>query len=313
MTLHKQIKATIPGTFYMFAGSLDSQTSADISDVDTFELPDPNGKAGGACTSALLQTLYRDGGDEQIQYTWSETLEIMTEKIEDIGLTQRPQLSSSRPINVDELICIVPPECTGTKRALLVGINYVGDPHALSGCQNDVRNMKDFLMNVHGFERENMLILLDDKRHHFPTKKLILDGFRKLAEISQPGDCIFVQFSGHGSQMQDRSNEEKDGFDETLIPYDFREAGPILDDEIYSYFVTQVQAGVHVVAVIDCCHSGTALDLPYIFTPGDSEIHFNEGFRMPLIEKVRGKKDKKKKKKGTKKKKKMEEQDEKDE
>ena len=36
MTLHKQIKATIPGTFYMFAGSLDSQTSADISDVDTF-------------------------------------------------------------------------------------------------------------------------------------------------------------------------------------------------------------------------------------------------------------------------------------
>ena len=79
---------------------------------------------------------------------------------------------------------------------MLIGINYVGDPHALTGCHNDVRNMKDFLMEVHGFERENMLILVDDELHHFPTKQLILDGFRKLAEISKPGDAIFIHFSG---------------------------------------------------------------------------------------------------------------------
>ena len=37
------------------SGCEDSQTSADVSNVASFQLPDPNGKAGGACTSALLK------------------------------------------------------------------------------------------------------------------------------------------------------------------------------------------------------------------------------------------------------------------
>ncbi len=173
-----------------------SQQSTEVSNVKTFELPDPAGKAGGACTSALLQTLYRDEGDDDIRYTWAETLELMREKIEEIGLNQQPQLSTSRPIDVNEEIQIVPPDCEGTKRALLVGINYEGEPNALTGCQKDTRNVKEFLIDVCGFERENMLILMDDGKHHQPTKQLIEDGLTRLAEISQPGDCIFFQFSG---------------------------------------------------------------------------------------------------------------------
>ena len=57
-------------------------------------------------------------------------------------------------------------------------------------------NMKEFLINVHGFERENMLILMDDELHHQPARQLIMDGFRRLTEISEPGDVIFIQFSG---------------------------------------------------------------------------------------------------------------------
>lgn len=164
--------------------------------MKTFELPDPAGKAGGACTSALLQTLYRDEDEDDIRYTWAETLELMREKIEEIGLNQQPQLSSSRPIDVNEELHIVPPDCEGTKRALLVGINYEGEHNALTGCQKDARNVKEFLINVCGFERENMLILMDDGKHHQPTKQLIEDGLTRLAEISEPGDCIFFQFSG---------------------------------------------------------------------------------------------------------------------
>lgn len=173
-----------------------SQQSTEVSNVKTFELPDPAGKAGGACTSALLQTLYRDDEEDDIRYTWAETLELMRDKIEEIGLNQQPQLSSSRPIDVNEEIHIVPPDCEGTKRALLVGINYEGEPNSLTGCQKDARNMKEFLINVCGFERENMLILMDDGKHHQPTKQLIEDGLTRLAEISEPGDCIFFQFSG---------------------------------------------------------------------------------------------------------------------
>ena len=197
----------IPANFYMFAGASDDQQSTEISNVKTFQLPDPAGKAGGACTSALLQTLYRDEAEEDLRYTWAETLELMRDKIEDIGLHQQPQLSTSRPINVNEQLHIVPPDCEGTRRALLVGINYVGEANALSGCQKDTRNVKDFLIDVCGFQRENMLILMDDGKHHEPTKKLIEDALSRIAEISEPGDCIFFQFSGHGGRITDRSGK----------------------------------------------------------------------------------------------------------
>jgi hypothetical protein len=42
---------------------------------------------------------------------------------------------------------LVPPEATGARRAILVGINYLGHPSGvLSGCHNDVFNMKDYIM-----------------------------------------------------------------------------------------------------------------------------------------------------------------------
>ena len=184
---------------------------------------------------------------------------MMREKIEEIGLHQQPQLASSRHIDVNEEIHIVPPHCNGTKRALLVGINYVGEKNALTGCHKDARNMKDFLIDICGFERENMLILMDDDKHHFPTKKLIEDSLLKLAEISEPGDCISFLFSGmsnsrvnaivhgqfvpmfspfsvcrnlnkgHGGQIEDLDGDEDDGFDEILIPGDFHENGHIVD------------------------------------------------------------------------------------
>jgi hypothetical protein len=99
----------------------------------------------------------------------------------------------------------------------------------------------------------------------------------------------------------DENADEEDGFDEILIPADYRDNGPIFDDELYHLFITQVQPGVHVVAVIDSCHSGSAMDLPYICNVGDEEIHRDELFKMPIdgtgAAKKRKTKAKKKKKK----------------
>ena len=49
--------STTPMVF-MISGCEDSQTSADVSNVNRFQLPDPKGRAGGACTSALLNGTY---------------------------------------------------------------------------------------------------------------------------------------------------------------------------------------------------------------------------------------------------------------
>eukprot|EP00970_Alexandrium_tamarense_P012330 scaffold2857_cov275-Alexandrium_tamarense.AAC.3 len=44
----------------MISGCADHQTSADVSNVSSFQLPDPAGRAGGALTSTLLKVLYAD-------------------------------------------------------------------------------------------------------------------------------------------------------------------------------------------------------------------------------------------------------------
>lgn len=36
---------------------------------------------------------------------------------------------------------VVPEGSVGTKRAVMIGINYVGQEGELSGCQNDVQNV----------------------------------------------------------------------------------------------------------------------------------------------------------------------------
>ena len=81
--------------------------------------------------------------------------------------------------------------------------------------------------------------------------------------------------------MVDTSGDEDDGFDEILIPSDFKESGQIVDDEIYEEFVQQVRAGVTVTAMIDCCHSGTAMDLPYVCNAGEHDMHRDAGYKIP--------------------------------
>jgi hypothetical protein len=84
--------------------------------------------------------------------------------------------------------------------------------------------------------------------------------------------------AGHGGQLKDRNGDEPDGQDEVLFPSDYANAGCITDDELYSTFVSRISPGVHVVAVIDSCHSGTAMDLPYVCQVGEDDFHPNERF-----------------------------------
>lgn len=271
MSFAEKAVQIIPADVRMYSGCRDDQTSADVSNVAAFEIPDPAGRAGGACTSAILKVLYSEKNVPTDGLTIIETLRGMRDVLDEDDYTQVPQLTSSRKIDVNEPFEIVPEGSDGTRRAVLVGINYVGSAAELSGCHNDVFNIKEYLMDAHGFEEENITILVDDGEHTDPTRENITDAYNKLVSECEAGDAVFCHYSGHGGQLRDDDyGEEDDGFDETLIPVDYIDAGQIRDDELFTTLVRPMPAGVTMTCLMDCCHSGTVLDLPYQFR-ADSE------------------------------------------
>lgn len=58
--------------------------------------------------------------------TFKDVLMKMREMLDTKGYSQIPQLSASRDIDVDTKFDITPDDFSGTKRAVLIGINYVG-------------------------------------------------------------------------------------------------------------------------------------------------------------------------------------------
>lgn len=198
--------------------------------------------------------------------SFTQVLDKMRNDLQSKGFEQIPQLSASHPIDVNVDFDLVPHEATGTRRAVMVGINYVGaEQGELSGCHNDVLNMQTYLQQVHQFDSSNITVLLDDGEHENPTKDNILAAYKNMVEASQPGDALFVHYSGHGTKVKDESGDESDKHDEAIVPVDYQDVGLIMDDELYATLVQPLPKDTHLVCLFDCCHSGTILDLPYVF------------------------------------------------
>lgn len=85
-------------------------------------------------------------------------------------------------------------------------------------------------------------------------------------------------------------------YDETLVPLDFQQNGQIRDDDLLKTLVIPMQKGVFVTSIMDCCHSGTVLDLPYTFkadgeNAGEGMQHdanFNFGPMINVLGQVQG-------------------------
>jgi len=274
----------IPANVRMISGSHDAQTSADVSNINSqFQLPNPAGRSGGACTAALLQVLYQSHEYGHDDVSWVDVLRQMRDVLNEKGFEQIPQLTSSKAIDVRDPFVITPTDGSfshkkNTQRAVLIGINYTGQSGELSGCHNDVRNVARYLTEVQGFRNENVTILMDDGEHKAPTKSAILLAYKRLVRESREGDVVFCHYSGHGGRLPDDNGDEEDGYDETLIPVDFDKKGQIRDDDLLKILVHPMPEGVTMTCLMDCCHSGTVLDLPYRFTAdGDlEEMEINE-------------------------------------
>ncbi len=141
------------------------------------------------------------------------------------------------------------------KRALLVGINrYAVKP--LGGCVNDVLQIQDMLRSKFGFQPSDIRVLTDGDA----TRKGIeagLDWLVAPGEGGGAGDVRVFHYSGHGSQVEDKDQEEPDGADECLVPIDADRSGYLIDDDLCRLY-GHVPAGSNLTLIMDSCHSGGA-------------------------------------------------------
>jgi hypothetical protein len=154
------------------------------------------------------------------------------------------------------------PSSRGRRKALLIGINYVGQKAELKGCVNDVKHMYKLLTEVYRWDPSCIRTLTENEA----TYRNILSEAASLVAGAQPGDAIVFHYSGHGAQQEDPRGYEEDGMNETIIPVDFKRAGMITDDQLMETLIAPLPEGARLTAVMDCCHSGTGLDLPFTHT-----------------------------------------------
>ena len=150
---------------------------------------------------------------------------------------------------------------TGTKRALLIGVNYLQSPNArLYGCIEDINNIRSVLIDAYGYVSENIVMLRDDEPTRMPTKTNILEALQKIIASSGVNDEIWFHYSGHGAQVRDRDADEADGADEVIVPVDYLTNGIITDDELFT-IVQKIRC--RSLLIFDSCHSGSMCDLQY--------------------------------------------------
>ena len=148
-----------------------------------------------------------------------------------------------------------------TNRALVIGLGEQQDKawNKING-DKDVPLVQGMLKSA-GFKSVTTLV------NRQATKVGIVGAFKRLTASCKQGDVVYIHYSGHGQQMTDVHNDEKDGLDECWIPYDaYRKASAtyhgekhLTDDELNVYLNAirhKIGARGKLLVVIDACHSG---------------------------------------------------------
>ena len=167
-----------------------------------------------------------------------------------------------------------------TKHAFVIAISdYPQIPGRENWTKLSSKNDYDLVMEMlkrQEFQQSNIISLLDKEA----TVENIENAFEKLIATSNSGDIVYFHFSGHGQQVADvkptknfkskfLKPDERDGYDEALVTYnaplkfenDYQYQDHFVDDQM-NYYMNRLRKKIggngQVIAVFDCCHSGSA-------------------------------------------------------
>ena len=135
------------------------------------------------------------------------------------------------------------------KRSLHIGINdYPGTNSDLSGCVNDANDWRE-TMEARGFKATS---LFDGEA----TKGKMHEAISKIVGDTGRDDITVITYSGHGTWVPDEDDDEVDGRDEALCPYDITQGQVLTDDNLYE-ILSERKRGARIIFISDSCHSGS--------------------------------------------------------
>jgi hypothetical protein len=163
--------------------------------------------------------------------------------------------------------------------ALLIGVDFYfpnslpggGSYTSLGGCVRDVSHVEAFLKRTLGVPEERILKLTasntgtekpPEPREQWPTYENMVAKFKNLAARAQPGDQVYIHYSGHGGRTSTAYPDLKGAgtLDEALVPTDIGNSTSryLRDVELAYLLKDMVDRGLLVTVVLDSCHSGGA-------------------------------------------------------
>ena len=168
--------------------------------------------------------------------------------------------------------------------ALLIGIDAYKSNRLykdLKGCVRDINLVADYLLKTVKIPSERIFRLTSPNpevaqtiatKDPEPTYANIVAQFEAITKLAQPGEQVYIYYSGHGGRATTIYPELKraDQEDEGIVPSDFGAGGRyLLDVELAMLLKRMTDKGLIVTLIMDSCHSGGV-------TRGDGAIRSGE-------------------------------------
>jgi hypothetical protein len=176
------------------------------------------------------------------------------------------------------------PEQTPNIYALLIGIDHYLPNRlykSLKGAVRDINLVASYLLETLKIPAERVFKLTSpnpevaetiETKDPEPTYENIVAKFNAITEIAQPGEQVYIYYSGHGGRATTIYPELKgaDQNDEGIVPMDVGDGGRyLLDLELATLLKRMTDKGLIVTVIMDSCHSGGV-------TRGDAAIRSGE-------------------------------------
>jgi len=168
--------------------------------------------------------------------------------------------------------------------ALLIGIDGYKPNRLyknLKGCVRDINLVASYLLETLKIPSERVFKLTSpnsdvaetiETKELEPTYENIVAQFNAITKIAQPGEQVYIYYSGHGGRATTIYSELKgaDQNDEGIVPMDIGAGGRyLLDVELAMLLKRMTDKGLIVTLIMDSCHSGGV-------TRGDAAIRSGE-------------------------------------